>query len=772
MRNAEWQDRNLADIFSIQHLAFSIDMTLQLRPTFSESWYRVANLRAKLRPGAQISRQFYRGERWYVVRDPAGNQFHRLSDPAYRFVALLDGSRTVAEAWELVGGTLEDDAPTQPEVIQILSHLYSANLIDADVTPDATVLLRRHKQLTKRKMQNRMMNMLFPRIPLWDPDRFLKLWAPVNRFLFSKVGALVWLVVVFSAIVSLAPYWNYPGHSLKLAAESSIDIRNNPVNLLLLYGVFVFVKFIHELGHAFACRRFGGECHELGIMFLVFIPTPYVDASTAWAFPNKWHRIFVGAAGMIVELFFASICAFIWISTGDIHNVVAQLAFNAMLIASVTTIVFNANPLLRYDGYYILSDFLEIPNLRQKSTEYTMGLIKRHVFRVKLQHPLPPPLQRFWLFTYAVTSSIYRAFVGLVILLIVAYEIPVVGPLMAISGVATWFLVPVYKVIKYLGTDPELHRKRPRAVAFSMAVATGIVVLIGLIRFPVNIDAEGVLRVKPVDDWHAYAEQPGFVKQIGMAEQGRPLHDGDWVKRGQVILVLENRPLTTRLAIVNQNLVRLQYEIRQAAAVSANLRLAKEEEFRDTIKQRDILAEQVDKLTIRAPIEGQLVAPNIESIRGQYLGGPGSNNEIFRVENILHQLVETVLPQEDYQLVQQQAQRAKQHTEARMAGDIGHTLKAIDVVLVEAALQRAPSAALTEAGGGTSKADPSDRRGNGTELMVPQFQARVYLDDNGDYVTGQRAYVRFKLEKKPLIWQWGRRFWQLIEAKGASAKWL
>ena len=119
-------------------------MTLQLRPTFSESWYRVANLRAKLRPGAQISRQYYRGERWYVVRDPAGNQFHRLSDPAYRFVALLDGSRTVAEAWELVGGTLEDDAPTQPEVIQILSHLYSANLIEADITPDATVLLRRH----------------------------------------------------------------------------------------------------------------------------------------------------------------------------------------------------------------------------------------------------------------------------------------------------------------------------------------------------------------------------------------------------------------------------------------------------------------------------------------------------------------------------------------------------------------------------------------------------------------------------------------------------
>src|SRR5688572_2368369 len=126
---------------------------LQLRPTFSESWYRVVNLRAKLRPSAQISRQFYRGERWYVVRDPAGNQFHRLSAPAYRFVGLLDGSRTVGEAWELVGGQLDDEAPTQPEVIQILSQLHSANLLEADVSADATVLLRRHKQQQKRQHQ-------------------------------------------------------------------------------------------------------------------------------------------------------------------------------------------------------------------------------------------------------------------------------------------------------------------------------------------------------------------------------------------------------------------------------------------------------------------------------------------------------------------------------------------------------------------------------------------------------------------------------------------
>ena len=322
---------------------------IQIRPTFSESWYRVAPLRARLRSSAQISRQFYRGDRWYVVRDPAGNQFHRLSDAAYRFIGLLDGSRTVAEAWDICGGQLADDAPTQPEIIQILSHLYAANLIEADITPDATVLLRRHKQLTKRKMQNRLMNVLFPRIPLWDPDRFLCRWMPVVRPALSWIGAFVWLVVVISAMSILAPHWD----ELKTAANNAID----PKNWLWLWSVFVLIKLIHELGHAFSCRRFGGECHELGIMFLVFIPTPYVDASAAWAFPSRWQRMFVGAGGMIVELFVASVLAIIWVNIGDKTSLGAVLCYNAMLIASVSTIVFNANPLLRYDGYYILSDF-------------------------------------------------------------------------------------------------------------------------------------------------------------------------------------------------------------------------------------------------------------------------------------------------------------------------------------------------------------------------------------------------------------------------------
>src|SRR3954454_10470826 len=304
---------------------------LQLRPTFSESWYRVVTLKPKLRGTAQISRQYYKGERWYVVRDAASNQFHRLSDAAYRFVGLLDGTRTVGEAWDLVGGQLADDAPTQPEVIQILSQLYAANLIETDIPPDATVLLRRHKQFQKRQMQGRLMNILFPRIPLWDPDRFLKRWLPVMRIFLSKFGVILWFAVVVSAVALIAPQWT----ELKDAAKSTIDLQAKPENALLLWLTFVLIKFIHECGHAFACRRFGGEVHEMGIMFLVFVPTPYVDASSAWSFPSKWKRMFVGAGGMIIELFVAALCAFVWLNTNP-NELINQLAYNTMLIASVS----------------------------------------------------------------------------------------------------------------------------------------------------------------------------------------------------------------------------------------------------------------------------------------------------------------------------------------------------------------------------------------------------------------------------------------------------
>jgi putative peptide zinc metalloprotease protein len=723
---------------------------LQLRPTFSESWYRVVNLRPKLRATAQISRQYYRGERWYVVRDPAGNQFHRLSDAAYRFVGLLDGRRTVGEAWDLVGGQLEDDAPTQPEVIQILSQLYAANLIETDISPDATILLRRHKKQLQRKMQGRLMNLMFPRIPLWDPDAFLKRWLPLVRPFISKFGAVLWLLVVGLAIALLAPEWP----RLKAATAEAFNISENPHYVLYGYAVFVVIKFIHELGHAFACRRFGGEVHEMGIMFLVFIPTPYVDASTAWSFPNKWARMFVGLGGMVIELFVAALLAIFWVFATP-NTLPSLIACYGMLIASITTIIFNINPLLRYDGYYILSDWLEIPNLQQKSREYTLGLIKRHVFRIKPQQPLPPIRQRFWLFFYSIFSTVYRLFIGIMIIVMVAFQIPVLGMMMAIAGVITWFVVPIVKLFKYLTIEPELHRKRPRAWAFTGAVTAAIVVLVGMIQFPVRVRTEGA--VEPLNREVLHARSGGFVQRV-------VARHGDKLKAGDVILICENDDLAAerdRLAAeVEAIRIRMLGTLDPALREIASRRLASLEERRAKTQR------QIDDLTIRAIIDGELIAPRIEQMVGRFIG---QGQEVATIAQYDQLLIRAALDQSDAELAMQEW-RKKTLAEIRLVSDVRREFVSEEYEIIAAAVAELPDNLLSQHGGGQHQIDARDPHGR--RALRPPFEMRVLLPNgNAEYVPGQRAYIRLTVDEQPLLWQGARRFWQLIQSH-SNSKWL
>jgi putative peptide zinc metalloprotease protein len=730
---------------------------IQIRPTFSESWYRVAGLKARLRPSAQISRQFYRGERWYVVRDPAGNQFHRLSDAAYRFIGLLDGSRTVEQAWDICGGQLADDAPTQPEIIQILSHLYSANLIEADITPDATVLLRRHKQLTKRKMQSRLMNVLFPRIPLWDPDRFLCRWMPVVRPMISTVGAIIWLAVVIFAIARLAPHLA----ELKVAASNAID----PKNWLWLWAVFVLIKLIHELGHAFSCRRFGGECHELGVMFLVFIPTPYVDASSAWSFPNRWHRMFVGAGGMIVELFVASILSMIWLTIGDKSSLPAVLCYNAMLIASVSTVMFNANPLLRYDGYYILSDFLEIPNLRQKSSEYALGLIKRHIFGVKATQPLPPIVQRFWLFIYAVSSGIYRIMVGFFIVLLVMYKIPILGTLMAIGGVITWAAVPISKLGKYLLLDPELHRKRARAIAFCAAVAAAVIVSIGVLKFNVYIDTQGI--VEPDQHQVLHVKTSGFVQQVLAV-------DGQHVNEGDVILIADDPRIDAEITARRAEKAGIEVQLRQAAAMDQG-------EFRALAQQLPAVENQLQdalhrkaELTIRAPLSGVLISPHLHEMQGAFLS---RGQEIGTVASMDRLIVRALVGQEDAQLLHEKnndllAARAEPDGPIQVLLASGLLASHSTPATAEAFLSAqdtVPHPSLLQSGGGDIAPDPTDAKQE--RPRTPQFEVRIRMDNpDGRINPGQRAYVRFRVDHRSLLSEWIRRGFQMLQSHQNDSK--
>ena len=341
-------------------------------PFLSSSWYRVARRRPKLRDHTSIDRHRYRGSIWYVVQDHATGRVHRLSPAGYMIVAAMDGVRTVDQLWQEAASRLAEDAPSQSDVIQLLAELNAADLLQTEVTPDSSALVERAARAGRSRWLGNVLYPLALRIPFWHPDRFFERTRPLAKWLFGSPGAVLWLLVVLPALLLAAQHWQELGAN----ASDRVLAADNIVPLALVY---LLLKAMHEFGHGFAVKAFGGAVHEFGVMILVFAPLPYVDASAASGFRSKWRRALVGAAGMIVEVFFAALALYVWLAVEP--GLVRALAFDAMVVAGVSTVVFNGNPLLRYDGYYILADLLEIPNLAQRATRYWGYLVDRYVFR-------------------------------------------------------------------------------------------------------------------------------------------------------------------------------------------------------------------------------------------------------------------------------------------------------------------------------------------------------------------------------------------------------
>ncbi|NOT96739.1 MAG: hypothetical protein HOP00_10580, partial [Nitrospira sp.] len=452
---------------------------------FSPSWYRVATLAPRLRSHAQLHRHQYRGQTWYVLQDRSNERFHRFSPSAYAFIGLMDGTRTVQDIWELASTKLGDDAPTQPEVVQLLSQLHAADVLQCDIPPDIAELLHRHERTQQKKWQRRLMSIFSWQFPLIDPERFLEIFVSLVRPFFGWGGAVLWLVIVIPALLIGVAHWAD-------LSENIIDRMTAPQNLVLLWFLFPIIKVLHELGHAFAVKVFGGEVHEMGIMLLVFSPVPYVDASASSAFPSKWQRAVVGAAGMIVELVIASVAMFVWVSVEP--GAVRTLAYNAIMVAGISTVVFNGNPLLRFDGYYILADLIEIPNLRQHANTYLGYLCERYLFgREEAQVSHATPGERAWFVGYSVSSFVYRIFVVFAILMFLTDQFFVLGMFFAIMTGFTWFLMPLGKGLTYLFTSPRIRRVRGRALAVSTGAMAIILVALCLTPVPFRTRAEGVV---------------------------------------------------------------------------------------------------------------------------------------------------------------------------------------------------------------------------------------------------------------------------------------
>lgn len=707
---------------------------------FSQNWFKVATLRPRLRSHARIYRQRYRGATWFIVQDDQSGRYHRIAPAANRMIGLMDGRRSMDQIWQAANRWEgeEGDPPTQDETIRLLAQLHQSDLLAGDVPPDIEELTHRADKKDSKALMARLKNPLALRLPLWDPDRFLEATMPLVRPLYSVFGALLWLAVVGAGLVVAVLNWP----ELTSGFTDRVFLAEN---LLLMALVYPFIKALHELGHGYAVKRWGGEVHEMGFMFLVLIPVPYVDASASSGFQSKWRRAVVGGAGILVELFIAAVALLIWVEAEP--GLVRAAAFNAVLIGSVSTVLFNGNPLLRFDGYYVLSDLIEIPNLGNRANSYFFYLIKRYLFGMRqATSPVTARGERGWFLFYSIAAFLYRVSIMIGIALFIAGKLFFIGVALAVWALLNAFVIPVFKGIWWLIEAPELRSRRRRAITLSALAATAM--LTGLLALPVPYAtmAEGVIDVPESAVLRTRTE--GFVQ--------RHAQGGD-VTRGAEVIALSNAELTARRDLIRAQ--RAEIALKLEREIVANP--AGEAILRQQLQQADAtmarIDEQIAGLVLTTGRDGRLIVPDMAARldgfveRGTLVGYVVAPGDL---------VIRVMVPQGSSDLVRHRLEKA----EIMLADNRARVIDARLVREVPKATRRLASAALGTQGGGRIVLDPT--AGDTQIALDPLFQFDLVAPlSMAEAEIGQRVHVRFDHGAEPLFYRISRNLRQLFLSK-------
>lgn len=707
--------------------------------TYSDAWHRVATVRPRLRSSVRAHRQQFRGESWVVLRDSLGNDHFRITAEAWHFVGQLDGQRTVDTLWSALMAREPEHSLTQEEVVQLLGQLHMANLLQFDQGEAGASLFERFRKRRSRERLALWMGFLSIKIPLFDPDRALERALPLIRWVFGPWGALVYVLLLLLG-----------GKALLDNAEALLQQGEGllaPGNLVLLYLGMVLAKTVHEFGHAAACKRHGGEVHKMGVMLLIFAPLPYMDATASWGFRSRWERLLVGASGVLSELAVAAVAALVWAYTAP--GPLNALAHNIIFVASVSTLLFNLNPLLRFDGYHILVDALDVPNLYQRSREQLKYLGERWVLRLQQAQPAARSrAESWWLPIYGVVSLAYWVVLMAGIVFFVAKQYLDLGKLLALFVVITGLVVPLFKFGRYLASSPRLAQQRGSACLRVGGV--GLLLLAGLTAVPVpdRVRVDGVLQARQARA--LFNDSAGHVVE-------RLAAPGAWVQAGQPLLRLANAELDFELEGLRQQRAQLLAQELQATHEQvANLaplqqqRLALEAQLAERERQQQALL-------VRAPIEGRWSAPELEAGQGQWLARGAALGTV--VDEREWRFV-AVLPQVATHIFKDGFGQA----EVRLRGQEQHNLQAARTEVLPFEQGQLPSAALGMSGGGDIAIDPQDP--HGLKAAEPFFRVQAELPAQalaGRVLHGQRGVMRLSLPAAPLMHQWERGLRQFLQ---------
>ncbi len=670
-----------------------------------------------------------------MLADSVSGRFHRLNATAYAFVGRCDGRHTVDEISEALLAADPDSSLTQDEIVRLLVQLNQHGLIQCELTPDVEAIF--HKEERVRRQQRRMaINPLAFRVRLGDPTALLARFDPWLSTLFSRPVLALWVLLIIAG--GLTAGMNFPELSLQVQTR-----MGTPRFLLLAWLFYPFIKAVHELAHGLAIRRFGGEVRQTGVSLLVLMPAPFVDASAASAFRYAFQRLVVSGAGIVVELVIAALAVILWAITesGSVRDAALVTAF----VCSVSTLAFNGNPLLRFDGYHVLCDALDLPNLNSRSVAWWRYLIfNRHLGLVEHVSPEPGRGERFCLYAYAPASAAYRLVLSIAIVAWIGSWSAPLGLIVGAGLVFAMVLRPVYRFWRRLLSMPLSGPMRQRALRGAGALCLVVLALLWAVPFPFATVEQGVVWVPEQAQLRTGTD--GFIASL-------EARHGQHVEAGQIVAHLSDSRLEAESIKLRSRLDALDVDLYNAIQRDPVRARNVEEEMAHIRSELDRIHELQSLLVLRAGVSGRLVMPRQEDMEGAFVPRGSLLGHILTGEAAV---IRVAVGQGEAALVRRETHAVS----VRLAEMPGESLAGQLLRAVPAATEKLPSVALGEFAGGDIALDPADK--DHQRARAPVFIVDVSVSESILERSGGRAWVRFEHGWMPLGVQWGRHLKQLF----------
>ena len=536
-----------------------------------------------------------------VIEDPVRSKFFQVGSSEYSFIAALNGKKTGRQIMDEINSAKPADEPPMDEesARAIVQWLIQSNLAHGDAMDNAKRLNQQAKALNKQKLMG-LLNPISCKFKLFNPNKALQKVQPYMQWMFSTWFLIIWCAVGLYTLTQIYTHWDKMG-----AASSGILSGYSWIWLMLTW---LLLKIVHEAAHGVACRRYGGEVPEAGVLLLLFTPMAYVNVTSMWRFSNRWHRMVVAAAGMYIELFISFLALILWTRS---EGVVADIAFNVFLMSSVTTILFNANPLMRFDGYFLLSDLLGIPNLYPKGTKWFGDRLKSAFFGLPKTPNICSQHEFRRVAIYGCMAFFWKISISISLTIGAGVLFHGAGLVLSALGIGLWFGLPIYKQFVSIFGAQAKHSIRPIRVVLSCTVVAIVCgSLFSVLKAPATKSAPAIVQF--ADETILRADANGFIGEL-------LVKDGDQVKKGDLLIKLDNPELANEVLeierLANEALIQSRIYKNQKELSLSLAELEKHQELKEQLAEKH---EEANGLRLIAPFDGFVFERNLENQIGNF----------------------------------------------------------------------------------------------------------------------------------------------------------